>query len=374
MIKGFDFNCGKHQWHVSIADTMIMLKVPTPTRPLPLPLTQPQYANWAQIVYAPPIFFAKLALLMQISRIFCVGKRNMTFYFSWGLVVANGITYILVIFIFSFQCTPREKIWNRTMDGWCMDTGTLVLAMGVINLVSDLTILALPIICIWGLQMPLRKKLGIMTIFAIGVLYAHPVSVRFQKLTWHSACAAGVARIYYTDKLIRTEDITFWATVIGMWSVAELVIAILCCCFPTFPRFILYLRGRDPDGKHAWTPGPKKHSSGPTPILGYSPNQSIGSGHSPKKSPWSIIDTQTSSLQDGDDEEMGLPRVPPRDSGVEKVGLGLRGDEGRLESEAREEYCRMSKGAGLEIVRTTQIEARFADVPPAPPGIASLRN
>lgn len=315
ILKSFDYNCGKHQWNVSIADTMNVLR----------------YANLIQLLYSPPIFFAKLAILMQISRIFSGGQRNYIFWASWIFIIGNGIAYTIVMFLFIFECNPREKIWNPMKEGSCMNTGDAVIGISVVNLVSDILILLLPIISVWKLQMPLRKKMGVMGIFAIGVF----------------ACACGIARIIYTVKLIDTMDVTFWATVVGMWSVAEIVVVILCCCFPTFPRFILYIRGRDESGK--------KLSSGSTPLAKGSPvYSSQSSKSSPKKSPWSMYETNmTGNTTLQGDEELG-----PYQS-LEERKIGYYNENPR---EMHEQWFRQGRQpGGLGIWRTTELEQKSTE-------------
>jgi hypothetical protein len=45
-----------------------------------------------------------------------------------------------------------------------------MIASGVINLVSDLAILVVPLLSISSLQMPTKRKLGVSAIFATGGL------------------------------------------------------------------------------------------------------------------------------------------------------------------------------------------------------------
>jgi hypothetical protein len=51
-------------------------------------------------------------------------------------------------------------------------------------------------------------------------------------------------RLIYTLRLIDSNDITYWATPAGMWSLAEFCTVILCGCFPTFPLFLNFLLGK----------------------------------------------------------------------------------------------------------------------------------
>jgi hypothetical protein len=90
-----------------------------------------------------------------------------------------------------------------------------------------------------------------------------------------------------------------------MWSVAELAIVILCCCFPTFPRFLLHIRGRDTISVSSLR---KKFSTGNTPLAGAggSPSHSKASKASPRKSPWSVWDDGTTlgATVQGDEKEL----------------------------------------------------------------------
>jgi hypothetical protein len=131
-----------------------------------------QYINIVQILYSPFMIFAKTALLLQIQRIFVPPKqRNSVFWASWTLIVLNFIVYTIIFFAFTFSCNPREKAWNPVLPGKCLDTGVMMISTSVINLLSDASILVLPMRGIWDLHMSMRKKLGVAGIFTTGLLY-----------------------------------------------------------------------------------------------------------------------------------------------------------------------------------------------------------
>lgn len=118
------------------------------------------------------MIFAKTALLLQIQRIFVPPKqRNSVFWASWTLIVLNFIVYTIIFFAFTFSCNPREKAWNPMLPGKCLDTGVMMISTSVINLLSDASILVLPMRGIWDLHMSMRKKLGVAGIFTTGLLY-----------------------------------------------------------------------------------------------------------------------------------------------------------------------------------------------------------
>lgn len=73
--------------------------------------------------------------------------------------------------IFLGLCSPRRKIWQPWLpNGHCFSSDIWNMASGMFNAISDIIILILPMPCLWRLQMPLKKKLITMGIFATGAL------------------------------------------------------------------------------------------------------------------------------------------------------------------------------------------------------------
>lgn len=77
--------------------------------------------------------------------------------------------YLMDIIFQICQCIPREKIWNPLMEGHCFEQSAIYDATGIFNVISDLAILIVPIIPICKLQMPLRRKILVSSIFAAGL-------------------------------------------------------------------------------------------------------------------------------------------------------------------------------------------------------------
>ncbi|KAI9651648.1 MAG: hypothetical protein M1831_000551 [Alyxoria varia] len=80
--------------------------------------------------------------------------------------------YTAITLVKIFECTPREKIWLGSTPGRCIDFGKLTAVTGSVNIVSDFTILFLPLPLIWRLQMPMRRKIGASAVFATGLFSA----------------------------------------------------------------------------------------------------------------------------------------------------------------------------------------------------------
>ena len=116
------------------------------------------------------MFAAKLAVLLQIKRLFTTFQRDFVYWSVQTLIVTNFVVYLATFLGTVFACWPREKIWNPNVPGKCLSPDGCIIATGVLNLASDITILLLPAYVILRLNLRLRKKLGVMAIFATGAL------------------------------------------------------------------------------------------------------------------------------------------------------------------------------------------------------------
>ena len=79
--------------------------------------------------------------------------------------------YLIESFFQIFLCSPQEKIWNHLLtEGHCYDSRAEFKVAGVFNSISDFALLMIPMPALWRLQLPLKRKLLTVGVFAIGVL------------------------------------------------------------------------------------------------------------------------------------------------------------------------------------------------------------
>ena len=123
-------------------------------------------------MYGICIFLIKLSILLQYIQIFApLNSRNAMFWTSQALIGTNFIFYFISTFLEIFSCTPIAKAWDPLIsNGHCINILALNVAASSINSLSDLTILVLPQVSIWKLQMALKRKIQISGIFLIGSL------------------------------------------------------------------------------------------------------------------------------------------------------------------------------------------------------------
>ncbi|KAF6226425.1 hypothetical protein HO133_009291 [Letharia lupina] len=99
-----------------------------------------------QVLYSISICTIKLSILFLYDRIFGTPKPMFRHILRamGGFVIAYGVAGTLGTIL---QCVPLSDLWKPPSNGppVCIDFGTLVITMGVLNIVTDITILGLPI-------------------------------------------------------------------------------------------------------------------------------------------------------------------------------------------------------------------------------------
>lgn len=83
-----------------------------------------------------------------------------------ALVIAWGIADIIAALLI---CHPLAKIWDFMIPGTCGSQPDFYFSMGVINIITDIFILALPLPYLYHLRLALHKKVLAMGLLSIGV-------------------------------------------------------------------------------------------------------------------------------------------------------------------------------------------------------------
>jgi hypothetical protein len=110
----------------------------------------------------PPKIFRDIHLRIFISRNF-----RWVCYTALAIVVASGIATTFATF---FQCLPIEFFWNKNIPGTCIDSPKFWLANAVLNISTDVLVLALPIREVFKLQLKLKEKIMLCSVFLLGGL------------------------------------------------------------------------------------------------------------------------------------------------------------------------------------------------------------
>ncbi|CAF9925595.1 MAG: hypothetical protein ALECFALPRED_003175 [Alectoria fallacina] len=189
-------------------------------------------ANIIDILYCPLILATKLAILLQIEHVFVTSRSSIRFYLVQFLIWNNTIYYTTHMFLTAFQCSPRAKIWNPLLPGHCFtDSYTLEFVTTVLNVISDVAVLVMPVLWVWKLQMAWKRKLGLSLIFASGVL----------------ACLSSILRLFAFLRWGKETDVTWYLLYDRLWTDGEITSGIICGCLPTLPRAFIDIRSKISD-------------------------------------------------------------------------------------------------------------------------------
>ncbi|OTA53462.1 hypothetical protein K449DRAFT_339723 [Hypoxylon sp. EC38] len=139
---------------------------------------------WVTMVLMSAFFMCiKMTLLFFYKRLFLVANPKLRI-FWWANFVYNVLWFIGGTSFYLFQCKPVQWYFLQYyaryhrpvpggMTGQCDATSVLHVSLPVIfSLISDVSLLLLPIMAIYQLRLDKNKKRGLMAVFGIGLVAA----------------------------------------------------------------------------------------------------------------------------------------------------------------------------------------------------------
>ncbi|RYC58531.1 hypothetical protein CHU98_g7675 [Xylaria longipes] len=160
--------------------------------------------------------FIKFSILSLYGSIF----RSKRFHFClWTIAIVVGAWAVSLSLVAIFQCTPIAYGWDPTVAGGsCLNYGLAVLIAGVVNIITDFTILLMPIPLVRRLHVSSQKKRLLIFTFAFG----------------GSAYVVSIIRLAFALKVGTTADGSWDNIPAGLLSVVELLIGILAASIPRY--------------------------------------------------------------------------------------------------------------------------------------------
>ncbi|KAL4981758.1 hypothetical protein BDW68DRAFT_196091 [Aspergillus falconensis] len=196
MLDLFRHGWGKHMWDVSLAQLVELNKALLP--------------NTICYLICPAV--SKLAILSILYRI------NPALIYRTTVVAA-------ALFIFAYTLTlciitggPCSPLKDGTLQ--CLEN--VALSGAVLNISSDLIVISLPIPTIHNLQLQLKQKVTVGCLLALG----------------SGVIVCSIARLPYVIRLSHTPDATWTQAILGVWSIIEVNLGIICACAMRFKHLI----------------------------------------------------------------------------------------------------------------------------------------
>lgn len=120
-----------------------------------------------ELLYLLTIGLVKISLIFFYLRVFPKKSFRTTCYIVMAISAATTTSFI---FAGIFQCTPVNYAWRKELKGTCTNYNIESWANAALNIVIDLTIVALPTPELTKLQLSLKKKIGMYAMFGVGSL------------------------------------------------------------------------------------------------------------------------------------------------------------------------------------------------------------
>jgi len=114
--------------------------------------------------------FAKTTIFLQMKKIFTTRVKGSVYWVIMFSLVANAVAYTVLLFLYIFTCWPREKLRDPMLQGYCIDWKATIIAMAIVNIISDVEAIIVPAWALWQLQLAIKKKLSVFAVFAVGAL------------------------------------------------------------------------------------------------------------------------------------------------------------------------------------------------------------
>ncbi|KAI0111154.1 hypothetical protein GGR51DRAFT_569214 [Nemania sp. FL0031] len=108
-----------------------------------------------EVLYSIVLAFLKFSILSLYRKIF-------------GIV---AVWVVLVLICTNLQCIPISYTWDPTQKGTCINYGAEALVVFIVDIITDLTILSMPIPLVWKLHTSKANKRGLFAVFAAGGRY-----------------------------------------------------------------------------------------------------------------------------------------------------------------------------------------------------------
>jgi hypothetical protein len=112
--------------------------------------------------------FCKLAVLWLYTQIFTTRQFKLAAYIVMGATASYAFIFIPIFFT---MCKPVRAAWDPVLSLTnCRPITHQEFASVSINMALDLAVVLLPLPVVWGLRMPMRKKITVTLMFSLGLM------------------------------------------------------------------------------------------------------------------------------------------------------------------------------------------------------------
>ncbi|KAH7207273.1 hypothetical protein DER44DRAFT_810856 [Fusarium oxysporum] len=191
-----------------------------------------------EVLYLTALVLVKAAILCFFLRIFPDHKFRIVVKCT---MVFNALIWVgFFIFVF-FQTQPFSLFWN----GWQQKKGHLILTgftnftlpLAGMNLLLDIWMLILPMTQLSGMGLKLRKKLGVISMFSVGIFLTIVAGIRVRELV------AFLLSEDLTDPELMYQPVDHAQSAV-IWSNVEISVGVMVACMPHIRHLVRHITSR----------------------------------------------------------------------------------------------------------------------------------
>lgn len=127
-----------------------------------------RYFFIAQTPYKVAVWLNKVSVVLLYLRIFISRSFRISAYVVIAIVSGCSIGGIGATI---WQCVPIAGAWDKTIGAKCIDSDKFWIAYAIMNILTDVMVLSLPIPSILRLQLSWRNRIMLCCMFLLGSLY-----------------------------------------------------------------------------------------------------------------------------------------------------------------------------------------------------------
>ncbi|KAI1860263.1 hypothetical protein JX265_005824 [Neoarthrinium moseri] len=170
----------------------------------------------AEFAYVIESTITKVSILLLYLRIF--PDRQFRKY-VYALMIVMGLFCVAFVVTLLTYCVPFDYTWMRWDNqntGTCINMNAQTYTCAALNIVLDLLIFFLPIPQLFKLDLSMKKKIGIIFTFLVGLFVTVCSMIRLKALIgWQTS----------TNPTMEYANL-------AVWSLVELDVGVICACMP----------------------------------------------------------------------------------------------------------------------------------------------
>ncbi|KUJ23478.1 uncharacterized protein LY89DRAFT_728223 [Mollisia scopiformis] len=133
-----------------------------------------------EALYGITLCLIKSSIICFYFRIF---GNTRSFRISAYVVLAFIVCWALSVVLETFLlCRPVAYNWDTSIKGTCGDRNTVYVSAGALNVITDFMVMSLPVPHILTLQLKMKKKLGLLLMFSLGLFITIISIIRIKSL------------------------------------------------------------------------------------------------------------------------------------------------------------------------------------------------